>query len=312
MLSDLIANYAEYEYFIATAQLVLAMLGMGALLAPADFILEVKRPRGLLVGLSSQWLLVPLVAFALGSLLSVPAGIAAGMILLASVPGGTMSNIYTLFARGNIALSISLTSITTVAALLMSPLILQVLLAQYLPDDFNMPTGRIALDIFGALILPLLVGMWIRHSLNPRTAVLISKWSIRLSLLAIVVMVVGASGSGRLDPEAYGLAGIGALVLFFVCVQAVVLLAGRVTGMGRQDTVAVLIETGYRNVSLAVAIKAVVFPAQSGVLDPIGDAVLFTIFIYGGISMVLSLIPVFVNRRLTPPEDSAAVLKMPS
>lgn len=312
MIADLIANYAEYEYFIATAQLVLAMLGMGALLAPADFILEIKRPRSLLVGLGCQWMFVPLVAVALGSMLSVPAGIAAGMVLLAAVPGGTTSNIYTLFARGNIALSISLTSITTVAALLTTPLILQLLLGQYLPEDFNMPTGRIALDIFGALILPLMIGMWIRHSWNPRTAVLISRWSIRLSLSLIVVMVIGASGSGRLNPEAYGLAGIGVLVLFFFCVQCVVLLAGRLTGMGRQDSVAVLIEAGYRNVSLAVAVKAVVFPAQTGVLDPIGDAVLFAILIYGGISMILALLPVFINRRLTPAGDSAAVLKMPS
>ena len=78
-------NYAAYEYPLASSQLFLAMLGMGALLAPRDFLLEIKRPQGLAIGLGCQWLLVPLVAFAIGQLLSLPAGIAAGLVLVAAV-----------------------------------------------------------------------------------------------------------------------------------------------------------------------------------------------------------------------------------
>ena len=123
-----VRNYADYEYPVASGQLFLAMLGMGALLTPHDFLLEVKKPKGLIVGLVFQWAWVPLIALALSELLPIPAGIAVGLIFVAAVPGGTLSNIFTLFGRGNIALSIGLTSITTVAALVTTPLLLKLLL----------------------------------------------------------------------------------------------------------------------------------------------------------------------------------------
>ena len=156
-LSSLIDNYAAYEYPVAAAQLFLAMLGMGALLAPGDFLLEIKRPKGLAVGFAFQWLLVPLIAFALGALLPIPAGLALGLLFIAAVPGGTLTNILTLFGRGNIALSIALTSITTVAALATTPLILKLLASNHLPADFSMPIGLIARDIVGTLIIPCLL-----------------------------------------------------------------------------------------------------------------------------------------------------------
>ena len=88
------------------------MLGMGALLVPRDFVAVVREPRGLLVGLTVQLVAAPLIAFAIGVWLSVPAGIAAGLVLVGAVPGGTMSNVVTHLGRGNIALSIGLTAVT--------------------------------------------------------------------------------------------------------------------------------------------------------------------------------------------------------
>jgi BASS family bile acid:Na+ symporter len=291
-------NYPAYEFAVASAQLFLAMLGMGALLAPRDFLLEIRNPRGLVVGLGFQWALVPLVAMVLGLLMPVPAGIAVGLILIASVPGGTLSNILTLFGRGNIALSVSLTSITTVGSLVMTPLLLQLLVSQHLPAGFSMPVGALAADILLTLILPLLVGMAVRQYAHAVFAANFSKWMIRASLCLVVVVAVGAGGSGRLDPEAYGLAGMLALVLFSVLVQVTGFVACRAAGLRGSDILAVVVEVSFRNMSLAVAVKAVVFPAQTGVLDPIGDAVLFSALLYGGLSMFLSLPPVMLNRRL--------------
>ncbi len=295
------SSYASYEYALASSQLFLAMLGMGALLSPSDFVLEIRKPRGLLVGLGCQWLMVPLVAFAVGAMLPVPVGIAVGLILVAAVPGGTLSNILTLFGRGNIALSISLTSITTVASLIVTPTVLQFLAAQHLPENFSMPTGRLAVDIFATLIMPLLLGMLVRQFAHTVAAANFSKWMIRLSLALIVVMVVGAGGSGRLDPAAYGLMGVLALVVFCFAVQGSALLLARLAGLRAFDTLAVVVEVGFRNMSLAVAVKAVVFPAQPGVLDPVGDAVLFTALLYGGVSLFMSLVPVLIHRRLKRP-----------
>lgn len=296
-LHNFLYNYAAYEYPVAFAQLFLAMLGMGALLTPQDFLLEIKKPKGLVIGFGFQWLLVPLIAYVLGGLLPIPAGIAVGLIFVAAVPGGTLTNILTLFGRGNIALSIALTSITTVAALATTPLLLKLLAHQYLPDNFSMPVGLIARDIFGSLIIPLVLGMMIKSRTTTYYAAQFSKWVIRLSLMLILVIVVGSAGSGRLSADAYGVMGVAALVIFAVAIQASAVLASKVLGLTSGDGLAITVEATFRNISLAIAVKATVFPAQPGVLDPIGDAVLFVALLYGGISMFMTLVPVVIHRR---------------
>lgn len=291
-------NYADYEYPLASAQLFLAMLGMGALLAPRDFMLEIKNPKGLAVGFGFQWALVPLIAFALGEVMPIPVGIAVGLVFVAAVPGGTLTNILTLYGRGNIALSIALTSITTVAALAVTPLLLQLLVSQYLPEDFSMPVGRIARDIFATLLIPLALGMWLKSRTTTYYAAQFAKWVIRLSLLLILAIVVGSAGSGRLNATAYGAIGVATLVIFALLVQASAVLAGKVMRMSSGDALAISVEATFRNISLAIAVKATVFPAQPGVLDPIGDGVLFVALLYGGVSMFMTLIPVLIHRRM--------------
>ena len=134
MLNEFFANYADYEYPLASSQLFLAMLGMGALLAPRDFLAEIKNPKSLSIGLTFQWAIVPIIAVVLGYLLPVPTGIAVGLMLIAAVPGGTLSNILTHFGNGNIALSISLTSITTVASLVTTPLLMHLMISNIMLD----------------------------------------------------------------------------------------------------------------------------------------------------------------------------------
>ncbi len=300
MLNEFFTNYADYEYPLATTQLFLAMLGMGALLSPGDFLAEIKNPKSLSVGLVFQWAIVPIIAVVLGLLLPVPTGIAVGLMLMAAVPGGTLSNILTHFGNGNIALSISLTSITTVASLVTTPLLLHLMISEYLPNGFEMPTARIAQDIFATLIVPLMIGMYVKFRANAKHSAAFSKWVIRLSLALIVAMAIGAGGSGRLDPQAYGLMGIVALVVFGVAIKLVSLLVVSMAGLPGRDGLAIVIEAAFRNMSLAIAIKAIVFPAQTGVSDPIGDAVFFTALLYGGVSLFMSLIPVFIHRRAVP------------
>jgi bile acid:Na+ symporter, BASS family len=295
-LDSYISNYAAYEYPVAASQLFLAMLGMGALLSPRDFLLEIKKPKGLLVGFGIQWVLVPLIAVVLGALLPIPAAIAVGLIFVAAVPGGTLANVLTLVARGNIALSISLTAITTVAALVTTPLLLQLLLSQYLPADFSMPLGLIARDIFGTLIIPLVLGMLVKAWTNTYVAAQFSKWAIRLSLMMILVIVVGSAGSGRLDVDAYGIIGVVALVIFVLTIQAGTVLVGKAIGMASRDGLTLTIVATFRNISLAIAVKATVFPARPGVLDPIGDAVLFVALLYAGVSMFMMLVLVGYQR----------------
>lgn len=299
----LFQHYADLEYFLASSQLAFAMLGMGALLTPDDLFSVFSKPRQLLLGLGMQLAVVPAIALVVAAALTLPPGIVAGLALVAAVPGGTMSNILTHIGRGNIALSISLTAVTTVGALATTPLLLRLLAGTHLPPDFVMPTARIAFEIGVVLLLPLATGMVIGNLL-PAIRSLFSKWCIRTSFFFIGLIVVGSAGAGRLDPSAYGTVGPLAIVLFCFLIQAAawgVTLAAR---LSLRDRVAVGIEVTLRNTNLALMVKASLFPAVTGVADPVGDGMFFVALLYGGVALPLSIIPIVVGRRATPSSSS--------
>jgi BASS family bile acid:Na+ symporter len=292
--------YPEWEYGLASTQLALAMLGMGALLGPKDFVELIRVPRALTVGLAVQLVGVPLLAFALGRVLPIEAGIAAGLVLVAAVPGGTMSNVVTYLGRGNIALSIALTGVTTIAALVTTPTILRIFVGDFLPPDFEMPVGRMAQEIGVTLLVPLFAGMAIGARFQAQRGEL-SKWAIRGSLAAIGVMIVGAAGSGRVDAEAYGPIGLAAVFAMAGAAQALAWLASRVARLSQPDRLAVVIEATIRNANLGVLVKASLFPAVAGKVDPIGDGMFFTVLMYGGIAMLFAAPPTILARRRAPP-----------
>lgn len=209
--------YIQYEYWIAAFQLVTAMFGMGATLTVNDFKDVLREPRAVSFGTGVQLLLVPLVAYLFIQVAGVAGGVAVGIALVAAIPGGTTSNIFTYFAKGSIPLSISITGITTLACLVTTPLILGLLITEYLPADFAMPTAQIVTDIALTLLLPLALGMLVLRAV-PKHAEAISKWSIRASLVGILMIIVGSSSAGRLNLNAFGMDNV-----LLVCVFIVVL-----------------------------------------------------------------------------------------
>lgn len=272
------------------------MLGMGALLRPVDFAALLRSPRALSVGLAVQLVGVPLVAFGLGRLLPVPAGIAAGLVLIAAVPGGTMSNVVTHLGRGNIALSIALTGLTTAMALVTTPTLLRLFVGEFLPADFEMPVPRVAWEIGVTLLLPLAVGMAVGARFHPWRGVF-SLWCIRGSLAAIGVMIVGAAGSGRVDATAYGPMGLLSILALSGTAQALAWIVCRASGLTAADRLTVLVEATIRNTNLGVLVKASLFPAEAGRVDPIGDAMFFAVLLYGGAALLFAAPPVVLARR---------------
>jgi len=291
------ALYVEHEYWFAAFQLVMAMLGMGATLTARDFRDVVREPAAVTLGMVVQLILVPLATFGFLRLLGVHGGVAVGIALLASIPGGTTSNIFTYFARGNSALSISLTGLTTLACLVTTPLILAALISDQLPVDFTMPTGQIVIEIAFTLLLPLALGMSYLY-MYPRQAVAVSKWCIRASLLGIVLIVVGSMSAGRLDIEAFGMDSVLLVVYFAVVLTATGWLAPRLFRLSRPDSVAIEIEVIVRNVNLGVMLKASLFPAAAAATSQLGDAVLFTLLLYGGLQLTIAPLLIILYRRL--------------
>lgn len=290
------ALYVEHEYWFAAFQLVMAMFGMGATLTARDFRDLMREPAAVTLGMVVQLMLVPLATFGFLRLLGVHGGVAVGIALLASIPGGTTSNIFTYFARGNSALSISLTGLTTLACLVTTPLILAALINDQLPADFTMPTGQIVIEIAFTLLLPLALGMSYLY-MYPRQAVAVSKWCIRASLLGIVLIVVGSMSAGRLDIEVFGMHSVLLVVFFTLTLTATGWLAPRLFRLSRPDSIAIEIEVIVRNVNLGVMLKASLFPAAAAATSQLGDAVLFTLLLYGGLQLTIAPLLIILYRR---------------
>jgi BASS family bile acid:Na+ symporter len=233
--------------------------------------------------------MVPLTAFLFLRLLGVHGGVAVGIALIAAIPGGTVSNIFTFFARGNSALSISITAITTLACLISTPLILSLLISDYLPADFTMPKAQIVKEIALTLLLPLAIGMAYLY-LYPRSAPTLSKWSIRGSLLGILLIIVGSATAGRLDVEAFGNDNILLIILFTVSLSVMGYLVPRVMRLSRPDSKAIEFEVIVRNVNLGVLIKASIFPAAVSETAKLGDMVLFSLLLYGALQLLVGAV----------------------
>lgn len=288
--------YVANEYWFAAFQLVLAMFGMGATLTARDFRELVKEPWPVTVGTAVQVVAVPLATLVFLRALGVEGGLAIGLAVLAAVPGGTVSNIFTFFARGNSVLSICITGITTLACLITTPLILDLLITDYMPADFVMPGARIVIEIGLTLLLPLALGMLYLY-LYPATAGAVSKWSIRGSLFGLLLIVIGSLAAGRLNLAVFGLYNLVLVHVYALVLIALGTLTPRLLGLSRPDRTAIEIEVIVRNIGLAIMIKASMFPAEVGPTAQLGDMVLFTLVIYGGFQLLAGGVLIRLHRR---------------
>lgn len=289
--------YLSYEYYFAAAQLMLAMLGMGATLRLVDFVDVFREGRSLVLGLAMQLVAVPLIAHLVAVVLSVEPGIAVGIALVAAVPGGTMSNIVTHLAWGNTALSISMTTVSTLGCLLTTPIVLRVLAATHLPAGFEMPAAQVAFDIGVCLLLPLALGMFVGAKM-PRIRKLFSNSCIVGSLVVILFMIVGSAGAGRVDPWAYGWVGPLAILSFAFLAQRSAMALARAARVAGPDRLAIGVEVTIRNTNLALLIKASLLPVTAGVADPVADGAFFVALLYGGFALPVALPACIANRRL--------------
>mmetsp|Transcript_44845 Transcript_44845/g.54282 ORF Transcript_44845/g.54282 Transcript_44845/m.54282 type:complete len:426 (+) Transcript_44845:73-1350(+) len=141
------------EYF--TAALAILMLSMGITLSPDDFVKVAQRPNSVFMQFSLCYAMMPLLAFGLGRAFSLDPALVAGMVLVGSINGGQASNLCTYIAKGNVALSVLMTTATTVGAIFMTPLLCKVLLGAIVPVDAK----GIAMSTIQVVLAPIAVGM---------------------------------------------------------------------------------------------------------------------------------------------------------
>ncbi|MBO6810953.1 MULTISPECIES: bile acid:sodium symporter family protein [Marinobacter] len=267
--------------------LFIIMIGIGMTLTIRDFRQVAVYPKGMIVGTVAQILVMPLIAFMLATLLTVPPAIAVGLVIIAACPGGTTSNLFVLLSRGNIALSIVLTVSASLITILTLPLFTNIALQHYMgtEEDIVLPVWKTIGMLVGIVLFPVAIGMVVRTR-NPEVArkaeSIVSIFGGIVLAVLIVALVYGVRDQIW---ELLKQAGP-ATILLNVAGIGLGLAAGRMTGLTQRESLAVAVELGVKNGTIALMVtltllesSAMAIPAAVyGVLMfPIG----FVLAMYG-------------------------------
>ncbi|WP_444942840.1 bile acid:sodium symporter family protein [Microbulbifer sp. ZKSA006] len=235
--------------------LFIIMVGIGMTLTARDFHQVTVKPVGLIVGTSAQILLMPAIAIALCWGLNLPPAIAVGLVIIAACPGGTTSNLFTLLARGNVALSIVLTvsaSLITIASL---PLFTNYALRTYFgaEQSIALPFASTVAMLSSIVLLPVVIGMlfraWKPH-LARRAEGLVSIFG-GVVLLALVVGLIW----GIRDRLADLMIQAGpSVILLNLCGVILGLLISRIVGLSKREGVAIATELGIKNSTIGMMV----------------------------------------------------------
>jgi BASS family bile acid:Na+ symporter len=228
------------------------MFGMGLTLTLPDFKLVATRPLPVLLGVVAQYAVMPLLG--LGVALQLPAELAAGVILVGCAPGGTSSNVVTYLAKGDTALSVAMTSVSTLLAPLLTPVLTLWLAGQYLPVD----GAGMALSILQVVLLPVAAGLVVRLLLPGLVdrALPALPWISVVAITLVVVAVVSGSADSIVDA---GLLVLAAVILHNGLGYALGYTIGRLTGQPERVRRTMAVEVGMQNSGLAAGLAAQYF-----------------------------------------------------
>lgn len=234
------------------------MFTMGLGLRPRDFLLVATRPLPVVLGVIAQYVIMPAAALFVVWLLRLPPEIAAGVILVGCAPGGTSSNVVSLLARGDVALSVTMTSVSTLLAPVLTPILTLWLAGQYMP----LSAGNMALSIVQMVLIPVVGGLLVRWWWGDRVERLLPAlpWLSVGAITAIVAIVVAGSQDRLLDAGATVLA---AVVLHNLLGYALGYAVARATGQSIPVRRTMSIEVGMQNSGLAAGLAAKYFDPVS-------------------------------------------------
>lgn len=240
---------------ILPAALALIMFGMGLSLKVADFKRVIKFPKAVFLGIFNQMILLPLIAYGLIILFGLEAGLAVGIMVIAACPGGTTSNIITHVSRGDTALSVTLTAISTVATIFTIPIIVNFAINEFIGVDSTVELPL--MQTFGALIIitviPVSIGMLVNH-FKHSFAVKADKPVRIFSIVIFVVLVLGIILKNKDHVfDYFREAGLVALVLNLIT-MGVGFWLSKLFQLNRSQSVTIAIESGIQNGTLALLI----------------------------------------------------------
>ena len=269
--------------------LAFIMLTLGLGLTTQDFLRVAKQPKDFFIGILSQVFLLPIVAFVIIKIWPVDTGIAIGLMIIAAAPGGVTSNILTSFAKGDVALSISLTAIISLLSVITVPFIIFTSLELL---DFNMINKNIsllsmALQMFLIVTVPTLLGMVIRKFAANLT-IKFEPLAKKISLILFIIVLIGAIFSEKENIVKY-FSDAGLITLFLnLLMMVIAFYLAQFFGTGSKQKKTIAIECGLQNGTLAIFVGTILFG---------GGPFIIPAATYSLIMFVTSILFVFLIRN---------------
>jgi BASS family bile acid:Na+ symporter len=274
--------------------LFIIMIGIGLTLTAADFHREARQPKGVVVGTLAQLVLMPALGFGVAALLRLEPVLAVGLVIVAACPGGSTSNLIAYMARANVALSIVLTVLASVAAILTLPLYVNLALAWWpigAEAAVRMPVGQTVALLVGIILVPVTIGMAVRRRAPERAASLekaVSLFGGGVLLLLIVAIVYSVRDQFW---DLMGAAGPAAILLNLAGVAAG-FLAAALAGLSGPDRLTTGIELGIKNTTIGMLVAVTIIGSE---------AMAVPAAVYGLLMYVSGFALVAFGQRAFPP-----------
>ncbi len=274
---------------ILVCALFIIMVGMGLSLTLNDFKRVLKSPFPIFVGFLNQIILLPLIGYGLVVLMKVDVNIAIGVMILAACPGGPTSNLLTHLAKGDTALSVSLTAVNSIITIFTIPLIVNFGLSEFMTDgtQIEAPVGKIIGTLAVVIAIPLTIGMTINHY-KTTVAQKMDKPVRIASVVILVVIIVGLIIKKRDVIGYYFESALLIALALNVATMLVGFLSSKLFGLKLKQALCISIESGNQNGTLAIYVAAEVLG---------NDELAIVAAVYSLIMYVTAVVPVLVGNK---------------
>lgn len=228
-----------------------------------DFVNVFKNPKEIAAGISAQYIIMPLLALALASIFSLNTALTVGLILVGTVPGGTASDVITFLAKGDVALSVSLTAVSTIISPILTPIITLFLIG----NQINFSPVDMFISIIEIVIIPIILGLILNYKF-PDFCEKLKDYLPALSSIVICLIVAGVIGVNK-----QAILTSSSIIIIVIIVQYFLAMllgfaVGYLAGMNRKQIITVAIELAFQNSGLSTGLAKTHFPSLSQATVP--------------------------------------------
>lgn len=250
--------------FIVLPILTVLMFDLGLTLELKDFVLVIKRKKAMLAGMIGQLIFLPLIAWAVAMLMNLSPLMTIGLVLVASCPGGSSSNVFSMLAKGDVALSVSLTAVSSIVTLFTLPLIMQLATASVgEATGISLPIGNLLVQNLLTMLLPIVLGIVLRR-FRPTIAQKTDKLLSRLAFPALMFLAAVFFVQHR-ETISANFSSLGfACTALLLCAVALALLLCLLFRLDKREKRTIIIEVGMQNAAQAIAVASSPFVFNDG------------------------------------------------